>query len=158
MKLGGINRTMKHALLIAAVILMPSLSNAQGQRGGRAMERIHAAKIAYITDRLQLTTKQSSVFIPLYNEYEQDLRKSRREFLGKYKGMQIEDADDQTAKHYIDDNLDYQQRVIDLKRKYNPRFLDCISEQQLSQLNEAERDFRKLLQERLKERRQRINR
>ncbi len=120
----------------------------------RAMERIHAAKMVYITDRLKLTSAQSMDFLPIYKDYEQDKRECRKKYLQKYKGMEMEDADDATSKQYIDDNLDYQQEIIQLKRKYNERFLKIISPQQLADLNEAERDFKQLLMQRLKERRE----
>ncbi len=148
---------MKHIFLVATTLLFATLScfGQHGGGGGRGMERIHAAKMAYITDRLKLTTEQSSNFIPLYNEYEQEKKESRKKYLQKYKGIEPSEADDATSKQFIDDNLDYQQEVIQIKRKYNDRFLKVITAQQLSDLNQAEREFTQILMQRLKERRDR---
>ena len=68
-------------ILISSVVVY-------GQPGpaGPPMKRIHAAKMAYITDRLHVTQEQSANFIPLYNEYEQELRSIRQSFFKKYKG------------------------------------------------------------------------
>jgi hypothetical protein len=146
-------------LLIALIILSTISTGAWSQQGrpmGRMndakMERIHAARMAYITDRLHLTEEQSSRFIPLYNEYDQEIRNTRVFFFKKYKGISPDQADDGTAKQAVDDNLDYQQQVIDIKRKYNERFLRVISPQQLSDLNKAEREFRQILMQRLRQR------
>lgn len=113
------------------------------------MSRIHAAKIAYITDRLHLSPRQSGLFIPMYSDYEAEVRDARHYFFRKYKGTDPSDADDSTSRQFIDDNLDYQQKVIEIKRKYNEQFLRIISPQQLSDLGKAEREFKQLLIKRL---------
>ena len=124
------------------------------QRGQQALMRIHAAKIAYITDRLRLSQEQAGNFIPLYNDYEKEVRNTRLSYLGKYKGPHSNDTDDAASRKYIDDNLDYQQAIIDLKRRYNDRFVKIISAQQLADLYNAEREFRQMLMKRLNQNRQ----
>jgi len=140
-------------LLKTLFIILVTCSSALAQPGRPPMERIHAAKMAYITDRLHLSVEQSSSFIPLYNEYEREIRNTRQDFFKKYKGIEPDKADDATAHQAIDDNLDYQQAVIEIKRKYNDRFLKVISPQQLADLYKAEREFRQILMQRLKQQR-----
>ena len=145
---------MKKLLGITFVVLVTAYMGwAQPGRPMERMGRIHAAKMAYITDRLHLSSEQSGNFVPLYNEYENELRGIRQSFAKKYKGNRPDDADDATARQYIDDDLDYQQQVIELKRRYNDRFLKVISPQQLSDLYKAEREFRQMLMKRLEQRR-----
>lgn len=129
------------------------MTQAQPDKKRERMERIHAAKMAYITDRLQLSAKQSGDFVPLYNEYETELRSIRQTYFKKYKGIDPGEADNATARQFVDDNLDYQQDVIGLKRKYNDRFMKVITAQQLTELYQAEREFRQILKRRLEERR-----
>jgi len=142
------NRLIKTFLI---VLIAHTTALAQHDHG-MAMTRIHAAKIAYISDRLRLSQRQYTNFIPIYNEYEREVRDTRHNFMGKYKGAHPDDIDDATTRRYIDDNLDYQQAVIDLKRKYNDRFLAIITPQQLADLYIAEREFRQILLKRLNER------
>lgn len=142
---------MKKLLQILLIILIVSVKGYSQQ--GRPMERIHAAKIAYITDRLHLTSRQSGEFIPLYNDYEKELRSTRQRFFGNTKGLDPENRSDAEAMRTIDDNLDYQQAILDLKRKYKEPFLKVISPQQLAELNQAEREFKQMLMQRLKDRR-----
>ncbi len=139
-------------LLQAILIVLVTTTAAYSQRG-QNLARIHAAKMAYITDRLNLSTEQSGSFIPVYNQYEREIRDTRQSFMGKYKGTNPDEADDATSRQFIDDNLDYQQAVIVIKRKYNDRFLKILSPQQLADLYKAEREFRQILMQRLKERR-----
>lgn len=113
-------------------------------------ERIHAIKVAYITDKLHFTPEQSAQFWPLYNKYEQEVHSIRRAFFEKYKGQS--NSDKATARQFIDDDLDYQQDILDLKRKYKDDFLKIISTQQLADLYRAERDFKLMLLKELNER------
>jgi len=134
---------------ISIIFITATLSSAQQ---GQGMARIHAAKMAYIADRLHLSSNQAAAFTPLYNQYESELRSTRQFFFKKYKGTNPDQADNATSRQWIDDNLDYQQQVIELKRRYNDRFLQVITPQQLSDLYKAEREFNQMLMQRLRQR------
>jgi hypothetical protein len=138
--------------LFAFILIILVTASAVFAQQRRPNERIHAAKIAYITDRLHLTADQSGNFVPLFNQYEHDIWETRQTFYKKYNGPDPGTADDATYRQYVDDNLDYQQQVIDIKRKYNDRFLKIITPQQLADLPKAEREFRQILMKQLEKR------
>lgn len=146
-------RSFMKTFLGALIIVFVVTTNALSQQPRRQLERIHAAKMAYITDRLHLTASQSANFIPLFNDYEHEIRETRQMFFQKYKTTAPDREDDATARRFVDDNLDYQQKVIEIKRKYNDQFLRVLSPQQLADLYQAEREFRQMLMKRLEERR-----
>ena len=139
--------------LVQVILIVAFSAISAFAQNGDGMRRIHAAKMAYITDRLHLSPQQSGNFIPLFNDYEKEIWETRQDFNKKYGGTKPDQADDATSRKFIDDNLDYQQKVIEIKRKYNDRFLKVISPQQLSDLYVAEREFRQMLMQRLKEKR-----
>jgi hypothetical protein len=140
--------------LIAIITICFSLQSfSQPNRPG--LTRIHAAKMAYISDRIQLSPRQAGNFIPIYNDYEREIRDTRQYFFQKYRGTNPGDADDATSRQFIDDNLDYQQRVLDIRRKYNEQFLRVISPQQLAELNKAEREFKQMLIKKLEKQQRR---
>ena len=85
-------------------------------------------------------------------KFENEIRAARQFFFKKYKGTDLRDANDETSLQFIDDNLDYQQKVIEIRRKYNDQFLKVISAQQLAELNKAEREFKQMLIKRLERR------
>ncbi len=131
------------------IILLLSVTNSFGQ--GRPLQRIHAAKMAYMADRMQLSEAQASKFGPIYRDYEKDLRDIRQPYIKKYKlGKTGEEA--ATARQYVENDLDYQQQVIEVKRKYNDRFLKVLSQRQLGDMYIAEREFRQMLMKRLNQR------
>lgn len=110
--------------------------------------KITALKVAYITGKLNLTPDQSAKFWPIYNQYEDELRTVRRAFISKYKNMN-KNTEYRTARMYIEDNLDYQEEELGLKRKYKTQMLKVISPQQLAILYQAERDFKRMLVQQL---------
>ncbi len=137
-------------VFLIAIVIVITYTCAWSQPG-QPMERIHAAKMAYITDRLRLSEEQAGNFVPLYNEYDNEIRATRHNYFSKYGGVNPAESDDATALQAIDDNLDYQADVIDIKRKYNERFLKIITPQQLADLNRSEREFKQILVQRLKQ-------
>lgn len=144
---------MKRIAGILILILISLSVFAQRHDGGHDKhERIKALKIGYITDKLDLTAKQSEKFWPVYNEYERKRRDVRRTFFEAYKEKNPT-SDKHTAHQYVNDNLDYQQAELDLKKEYKDKLLKVISEQQLAELYQAEHDFKKRLLEELHHRR-----
>lgn len=135
---------MKTFLIILFIISL-SISPALAQRDLTKHPRIHALKMTYLTDRLRLTTSQATSFVPLYDEFEMEIVNSRNFYFRRYAGSELKNADDSTSRRFVDDNLDYQQTVIEIKRRYNEQFLKIISSQQLAELYKAEREFKQIL-------------
>ena len=142
---------MKRTICIVSILLFTLGLQAQ-QMPGRRAERIHAIKVGYLTDRLQLTSSEAAAFWPVYNDYEVELRDARKAFRQKYRNGNAGESDAE-AGQFIEDNLDFQEQALGINRKYKDRFLKIISPQQLANLYEAERDFKKLLLQQLRERR-----
>jgi len=116
------------------------------------MERIHALKVAFITDKLRFTSTQSAHFWPIYDEYEKEMHTIRGSFFQKYRNSNSFEANSHEARQYIDDNLDYQEQIIQLKRKYNEQYLKVLSAKQVADLYDAEREFKQMLIQQLRER------
>ena len=140
-------------LLITLIVFTFTIGITIAQPQRRPLERIHAAKMAYLIDRLHISSDQSGAFIPLYNDCETEIRNTRKEFKQKYKGVFPDEADDTVSRQYIDDNLDYQEKVIQIKRKYTDRFLKIITPQQLADLPKADREFKQILMRQMEQHR-----
>lgn len=135
---------MKKLLAIIMVLLMHNPIWAQQER----FEEIRALKVSLITERLKLTPAQAALFWPEYNKYQAELREIRRKFRAKYQEQNAQATREQ-AREFINANLDYQAQALELKKKYKDVLLKTITPQQLAQLYDAERDFRKMLIEQL---------
>ncbi len=138
--------------IVGFILLMLALSAPQAQAQGRGAERIHAIKVGYLTDRLQLTSQQAAAFWPVYDNYEAELRSTRRAFRAQNRQAI---TNDEEANQMIDDRMELQEDVLAINRKYKDQFLKVITPQQLVALYEAERDFKKLLLQQLRNKRRR---
>ena len=137
--------------ILSTFLLLFTASAVYGRQTRPAQQRIHAAKMAYMADRLQLTPEQSAAFVPVYKNYESDFRAIRAPFVKKYKLDEVEEGTgNMTVRQYVEDDLDYQQQVLELKRSYNDRFLKVITSRQLADMYIAEREFKQILVKRLK--------
>src|SRR5688572_13194852 len=115
------HRTMKRLLQILLFLVCVSPAFAQEpdpdvevQIDPKAKEKINAARVAYITERLELTPEEAEKFWPVYREFvqkRQDLRKDYRQ--GVKRGV-----DEKTL---IDLDLKIKQQQLDLERDYSGR-------------------------------------
>ena len=138
---------MKKLFYIILLLCLPGMVWAQDQS---RFERIRALKTSFITDRLQFTPEQSARFWPVYNQYEAEARGLRKSYKSKYRAQNAK-ATRVEAQQYIEDNIEYQEQLLTLKKNYRDKLLKTITPQQLAKLYEAERDFKKLLIEQLKD-------
>ena len=118
-------------------------------------EKIRAARIAMITERLNLTPEQAQKFWPVYNEFTSKRREIRKELNQAIRSIDRENASEQEMKDLVALRLKVKQQELDLEKQYSTRLLDVISTQQLVKLSQAEADFRQKVQRTIEERRRR---
>ena len=137
-------------LLIVLMALLSFSLTSMAQR--RPQERIQAVKVGYITNKIKLSEEQAVQFWPVYNRYEEDMMQLRKRFIKKFRNEK-EDFREKEPLSYIENNLDFQEAVISLKRTYKDEFLKVISARQLADLYIAEKEFRQMVIQKLRERR-----
>lgn len=112
-------------------------------------QRIENAKIAWITNRINLTADQAKNFWPVYNEYQDKKQETRL----KIRRLNAETNNLTTSEARILENLrelmTLKQQEVDLDREYMSRFLKVINVRQLAELYKAEQRFTQMLLERL---------
>jgi hypothetical protein len=113
------NYSMKN-LIIAALLLFPFFVSAQGS-GGKNNE-IETYKIAYITEKLGLSSEDAKVFWPIYNDWqkEQDaLRKERFQKMISFRKInEIEELSDTEVQTLITNDFEMKQKELNLDKKY----------------------------------------
>jgi hypothetical protein len=98
-------------------------------------EKIQSLKIAFITQKLQLTSDEAERFWPIYNDYDNEIR-----------NIQLDSRDGNV--------IDKQQKLLDVRKKYASSFEKVIGPQKVNKLFNAESDFRAVLIRRLQNRQQ----
>ena len=129
-----LNTIQKIGIMSLFVILMMSKAvSAQANQ----KEKVESMRIAFITERLNLTPAEAKVFWPVYNNYRHDLTTLRRNFYP---------MDDGTDPHLdADKQLEFEQKRLDLKKHYKPEFEQVLGKQKLNLLVGAEEDFKRML-------------
>ena len=144
---------LKFVFVSMVLISVLSIGSANAQRRSEEeMQKIQDAKVAIITNRLNLTPEQSTGFWPVYNEYagkRRDIHRAQRKIINDKKA---EGKTDEQVLNNLKEVQDLRQKELDLDKEYQNRFLKVISANQVIELYKAERTFNDMLIQRLKQR------
>lgn len=121
------------------------------QPNGKMKERIKAQKIAFITEKLDLTTEEAQQFWPIYNAHEKEMEMLRINGREKRRNLNIETISDTEAKNALNDLLAFEKEQQELKADLVENLLKVIPAKKIIALMKVEREFDKKLLERLKE-------
>ncbi|PIQ22813.1 MAG: hypothetical protein COW65_00935 [Cytophagales bacterium CG18_big_fil_WC_8_21_14_2_50_42_9] len=108
------------------------------------MQKIQNAKIAYITEKLNLEPEQAQKFWPVYNQYEKE-KNALRYKLRVFRDDNIEAMSEQELREGLNKRLEIKQSEITLEKQYMDNFLKVISSRQLAILYRSEREFTQVL-------------
>jgi hypothetical protein len=136
---------------IVAFLLLSALTLGRTYAQQNDSQKIESAKIGYITNRLNLTTEQAPKFWAVYNEYngkKKELNRKIRQLIGE-NSRQNPGANEKEVLSNLRELNNDRQSLGDLDEQYMPRFLKVISAVQLQELYKAERNFNKMLLDKL---------
>ena len=117
-----------------------------------ARQKIESARIALITERLGLTPEQAEKFWPIYNEYNNQRRNLVQELQEARRNVDMQNLSEEQGQALMKHGLDIKERQLQLEKQYSQRLTQVISTQQMLKLRKAEDDFRKMIIQRLEER------
>lgn len=110
---------MKH-LIIVLLFLLPTFTMAQ--RGSERNNEIEAYRIAYLTQKLDLTAEEAKIFWPIYNDWQKEqkaLRKERAQKMISFRKItEIEELSDTEIQTLITNDFSFKQRDLNLDKKY----------------------------------------
>lgn len=143
---------MKKLILIIIILLISLTSFAQG--GEKMRERIQVQKIAFITDKLSLTSEEAQGFWPIYNAYEETIDRIKSEDLRPIKVEMRkggEEVSDKNADELLEKLIKAENDMHAAKLKLVNDLKKVISSKKIIRLKAAEDQFNRILLERLKE-------
>ncbi len=138
---------------IALGLLIGSTATAQtGRMGAQQKERIKSFKIAFFTEKLQLTPDESKEFWPLFDQFENE----REGLRGKYnlRGKKLELMSDEEVGDFVMNQLEMEQEMVKIRKDYVLRFMKVIPIRKVAMLQRIETEFKKQLLKEIRERRQ----
>lgn len=122
---------MKKLFLLFGFITFATFSATAQQKGGG--ERIRSLEIGYLTKQLQLVPEEAEKFWPVFNKYRQELK-------------------DVATDKNITEELDRQQKVLDIRKKYKKDFTAILNAERAQQVFETEDRFRIFVKRELQKR------
>lgn len=138
--------------LLFTILFLGSVIVAEAQSND-ARQKIESAKIALISERLGLSPEDAQQFWPIYNEYSKKRRENHLEFTKARKGFNPETATEQETQDMLKLGRRVKEKQLNLEREYSDRMLKVLDSKQLMSLQNAEREFKKMLLNRLDQRR-----
>ncbi|MFD0837010.1 hypothetical protein ACFQ0I_14615 [Mariniflexile aquimaris] len=138
---------MKTLTSILFILSFSLLTVAQGN-----MDKIKALKIAFITEKLNLSEKEAQQFWPIYNSYQEDMSTLKRQAYNTRKNIDINAISDDEATQILKE-----MRINDNKRQaLENEFIDklsrVISAKKIIQIHKLEDDFKRKMFEEYKKR------
>jgi len=131
-------------LLTAAVLLFAFTGIAQPKGPGPDFEKFKSQKIAFITEKLNLSSKEAQEFWPVYNQYEKDrmdLQQHRRELEQRTRDENVKMSDQEVIRITREIAASFRKEA-DNMANYNEKFLKILPPQKVLQLFRAENQFR----------------
>ncbi len=148
---------------IILIVIFISVSTMQlfAQRNNN--DRIKVLKITFITNALDLSSKEAEKFWPVYNEYSKTIQKEKNKKMrelaqqARDKGG-VDNLSDKEATQMLVDYINIDANVLTAKRTLYKKLNGVIPPKKIIKLFKAEQDFNKELLKRLRQRREIMNR
>ncbi len=135
------------------LILILALSFSSFAQNKDRQERIKALKIAFITERLQLTESEAQKFWPIYNTFDAENQKMRKETLGKFRKGDFESMSDSEAENLLDEMMATDKRKQELKQQFVKDLLKILPAKKIIILKATEDAFNRRMMQEMKKRR-----
>jgi glutamine synthetase len=140
-------KNLKHIALILFLILG---FEAMAQKSPVDREKLQAARIAFITTRIDLKPEQAEKFWPIFNKYDDLREKTMREIA--HLGRDTESISEEEAKSRIQKRLQLQGELLKEEQAFVNEASKVISSKQVLMLSNIARDFNRYLYQRGRER------
>ena len=121
-------------LILLGLVTATAFSQGPGKEKS---DKIESLRIAFISERLNLTPDEAQKFWPVYNQYHDDIKALRNNFgMGPGKPQLT-----------AEQSLDFEQKKLDLKKKYKAQFESVLGKEKVNTLYNIEEEFRQKLKE-----------
>ncbi|KQC28759.1 hypothetical protein [Flagellimonas eckloniae] len=133
----------KTLLILFTLLLGSNWIYAQRPSG----ERIKTLKVAYITERINLTSKEAQSFWPIYNDFEEKKQVLRRKERVELRAQieSIGNLSSEESSSLLDKHLAIQKEKYNLEQNFISKIKNVITHKKTLLLLKAEEDFKKRL-------------
>ena len=115
----------------------------------RIQEKVKARKIAFITEKLQLTPEEAQLFWPLYNDYQKQRKAINKTYKSKANFNLL--TDEEVALH-VDRQLEKEEKMLTLKKGFVGELKTVFPIRKVAMLPRAEKKFKEWMLTQIKKR------
>lgn len=145
-------RTFKKLSFLTLTLLVTGLVFGQPNKGKKPnKEKVKAMKVGYITEKLNLSTKEAQQFWPIYNEFDakmEEIHQTMRKMRNKEGG--INEMTDAEVEKMINAHDELRQKELNIHKEYHAKFKAVLPIKKVAKLYKADHDFKRDLLKRIK--------
>lgn len=119
------------------------------ERRKEQIERVQAAKVGFLSDKVKLTEKQAQKFWPIYNDYSESRRELFKKIRTKIRDGRSEGMSDLEKSKLLDETMLLKEKDLSMQKAFKSKILNVISIDQYINLLSAEKEFNQLMIQRL---------
>lgn len=125
---------------ISIILFLLATANIYAQPANKHKEKIKVFKVGFITNQLDLSDKEAQAFWPIYNQYEKDRKKLRK---NRIKKSDVETMSDQQLSSLLREMIEKQEQVVALRSQLIEQLKPILPLKKIVKLQIAERQFKK---------------
>ena len=134
------------------LLLLPAALFAQDRQDRK--DKVETMHIAYLNQKLDLTSDEAKKFWPVYDQYKSDQRELRRQRQDNVESVRksggIDNMNDADAQKLIAAETDLETRELELRKKYVLKFEQVVPTHKVAKFFIAEDEFKRYLLNQLK--------
>lgn len=131
----------------------------RAQEDDNRNEKIESLKIAFITEKLNLTSSEAKVFWPVFNEFSDELKKLKEKEKENMHALKTKNSPtDIESNKFINEHINLKQAELDLTKRYINEFKKVLPERKVAKLLTLEQEFKQQLLQHLKDKREKMQR
>ena len=138
-------------LSLSILMLLPVALLAQDRK-----DKIETMHIAYLSQRLNLTSAEAEKFWPIYNEFRTEQDKLRKERMDNMQHVRraggIDSLSDAEVQKLIGSETDIETKQLEVRKEYVVKFQQVIPLRKVAKFFVAEEEFKRYLLNELKRR------
>lgn len=134
--------------LIVSMMMIASIGVAQKDHL-KVREKVKARRIAFITEKLQLTPKEAQLFWPLFNDFQKKRATINKTYKNKANFNLL--TDEELAIH-VDGQLEKEEKMLTLKKEFIGELRAVLPIRKVAMLPRAEKKFKEWMLTQIKNR------
>lgn len=127
------------------------------QKMDEKIERVKALRIAYISDKLNLTPEEAQKFWPVFNQFDEkqsELNKEKRKLMIKLRPQNVANLSDKESAQLMSEDEKLEAEIQNNKKQLVKNLQGVIPNQKILMLRQVEIEFKQKLLKQIRNRRE----